>query len=437
VAASRISTPASDGGRFGHAVTAAPGRAGYSNHLVWLGEPEPDWMVPTLRQIPYAGASTLYLDLGSPGRFRHNLGVVNDFDEPVTLTVRWAHMELGEHEYFPPDMPERPAGAMQTLEVAPHSVRMVALEELFPPEVVGVWPPRIGVWGSRPAAVWMSMVDNLSGDATFVPYTSLHWGTDLVLAELHDVRNVVPVVAHAAGAWGTVWQTDVYGLDWLLHYYQPLAWLQPADPAGECGGAAATGEISQVLRGEVAQPPGAWPLDDAFWSTVVRDVARAFTPCAEEEDLHAAFELLSASWLTGWSRTYTTRPDGGTYGDMLPFYPEGGWPVQHFAGIEVGEAFRVNVGLYNGDHGHAITHRLSLYAADGTLAAERTLTLEPTASLQRRLEHLFGLAVGALPAGTYGLTVLPLDDPGHGVQGRSWAWVSLVDNATGDPTNWW
>ncbi len=39
--------------------------------------------------------------------------------------------------------------------------------------------------------------------------------------------------------------------------------------------------------------------------------------------------------------------------------------------------------------------------------------------------------------GTYGMTVLPLDDPEHGVKGRSWAWVSLVDNVTNDPTNWW
>jgi hypothetical protein len=47
------------------------------------------------------------------------------------------------------------------------------------------------------------------------------------------------------------------------------------------------------------------------------------------------------------------------------------------------------------------------------------------------------MEVGALPAGTYGLTVLPLDDREHGVKGRSWAYVSLVDSITGDPTNWW
>jgi hypothetical protein len=35
------------------------------------------------------------------------------------------------------------------------------------------------------------------------------------------------------------------------------------------------------------------------------------------------------------------------------------------------------------------------------------------------------------------MTVLPLDDPANDIKGWSWVWVSLVDNVTGDPTNWW
>ena len=35
------------------------------------------------------------------------------------------------------------------------------------------------------------------------------------------------------------------------------------------------------------------------------------------------------------------------------------------------------------------------------------ITLEPYASLQRRLEHLFRMEVGTLPAGTYGLHTIP------------------------------
>jgi hypothetical protein len=436
VAASRTFTAAEGGGTFGHAVTAAPGRAGYSNHLVYPGEPEPAWIsYPVGLNVP-AGSSTLYADRRVPGQFRHNLGVVNDFDQTVTLTLLWGFLEGGRN-YYPAYMALRPASAIQSVEVAPHSVRILALESLFPPEVAEVWPPRIAVWGSRPVALWTSMVDNLTGDATFVPYSAMHWGSDLYNHQILDVRAAAPVVAHTSGEGGTAWRTDLYGGDEQLAGYAAAAWLHPQDLAHDCNGAGLLGEVEAVLWPEVAQPPEAWEDRSTMWGTVYPDVARAFAPCASEQDLHAGFELLSATWLMGWTRTYTTRPDGGTYGEMLPLYPLGGWPVQHFAGVEVGERFRVNVGLFNGEHEHAITHRITLYAADGHQVAERTLTLQPLASFQRRLEHLFGLDVGSIPAGTYGMTVLPLDDPANGVKGRSWAWVSLVDNVTGDPTNWW
>ncbi len=84
-----------------------------------------------------------------------------------------------------------------------------------------------------------------------------------------------------------------------------------------------------------------------------------------------------------------------------------------------------------------MTHRLTLWSADGELAGTVELTLAP---LTRRIEPLaaiFGLAPGDLAAGTYGLTVLPLDDASTGAEGRSWTFVSLIDSQTNDPTNMW
>ncbi len=153
--------------------------------------------------------------------------------------------------------------------------------------------------------------------------------------------------------------------------------------------------------------------------------------------MRGALEVRTASWMAGYARTYTTRVDGGTYGEMLPFYPPYGFPVQHFAGLEISPRFRINVGLYNGDKEHAVVHRLTLYAGDGAKVAEREVTMPPRANLVERLEDLLGMARDSLPEGSYGLTVLPLDDTANGVQGRSWAFVSVVDNVTGDPTNWW
>jgi hypothetical protein len=126
------------------------------------------------------------------------------------------------------------------------------------------------------------------------------------------------------------------------------------------------------------------------------------------------------------SRTYTTRADGGTYGDILPLYPPRGWPSRHFAGIEVDSAFRVNVGLYNGSDATS-TLALRLFRADGTLHGETRVTLAPRESRQRGLPQLFS----AMADGIYGLSVVPLDGTG------CWPYVSLVDNVTGDPTNWW
>ena len=64
-------------------------------------------------------------------------------------------------------------------------------------------------------------------------------------------------------------------------------------------------------------------------------------------------------------------------------------------------------------------------------------TLGPLNSKLEPLERLLGLDRGSLEDGTYGLTVVPLDDAANGVEGRSWAYVTLVDNLTGDSTILW
>jgi hypothetical protein len=349
----------------------------------------------------------------------------------------------------------RPAGALQRVTAPPHGVRIVNLEGLFPREVRDGWPPRLAVYGDRPVLLWLSMVDNLTGDATFVPYTNLHFRTGS-----DDDRSAVPVIAHTAGREGTFWRTDLYGFQGNVYdafpwdedtYDRPVAFFHPSRRAVECRGAAVGGEIGAHLDGEVGMPLADWvstmtaggfpPSHELYakrgWRMVYPDAVRLFGECAGEESIIGGLEISTASWTSGYSRTYTTRADGGTYGGMLPLYPPGGWPVQHFAGIEVAEGFRINVGLFNGDHGHAIRHRLTLYAADGAEVATVELELGALRSRLEPLEELLGIAEGGLGEGTYGLTVMPLDDQEAGAEGRSWAYVSLVDDVTGDPTNWW
>ncbi len=433
------------GGRFGHAVPAVPGRVGYSNHIQYLrGEDlTPDGEL-NLMLSTAIDPSFLDLDLAEPGRFRANLGVVNDLDHEVRLRLVWGFAVLQEDAITR----TRPPGSVVEVVAPPHSVRIFPLLDLFSEEVVSSYPPRIAVAGDTPAVVWLSVVDNRTGDASFVPFTTFQLDSDSLVDRL-----VIPAVASAPGRNGSFWRTDVYAVRYVDGYWDGmLAGYRPGDPETACGGAAAqTGVVQQDVYGRLGTSPEAWaeryaeltghPLSipAASWAflSVYDDVVRRFRACQEETDTIGALEVAVGNWTAGWSRTYTTRPDGGTYGGMLPFYPPGGWPVQHFAGLEVNADQRVNVGLYNGIAEHPVTHRLLLYAADGALAAVREVTLEPHQHLQAPLAGMLALPPGSLADGLYGLTVIPLDDPEVGLEGRSWAYVSIVDNRTNDPVNLW
>lgn len=434
VAASRTSTPSSDeaeraaGGTMGQGVVAVPGRVGYSNHLLEVYTDDLEVFV--------GRPAVLILERREAGRFRHNLGMINDSDEPLTVTLGWGFTEVPISPPWPWESNKR------EVTVPPHGVAMVQLEGLFGGEVVNSLPALLAVTATRPAILFFSMVDNRTGDGTFVPFTHV------AMQGGEDTRFALPVVAHLPGEHGSAWKSDLY-LEVFdrgyrqspagpgFPYDQPKAYFHPSAPADDCGGAvAAGGELSGFLLGVAPFPLGQSPGAEA-WRSIFPDVLHQFSPCAGDTNVRGALELRVGSWMAGYARTYTTRADGGTYGEILPLYPEHGWPVQHFAGIEASEAFRVNLGLYNGDQDHAITHRLTLHAADGRQVAQREVMLQPWENDIRPLEVWLGLQPGQIPSGTYGMTVLPLDDPAHGVEGRSWAFVSLVDNVTNDPTNWW
>jgi hypothetical protein len=435
------------------------GRKSQRRHFFWVFSWLPGFLIilltsatgspnlPILQEAqlctPGLQTSHVDLDLRQPGRYRYNLGVTNDLDEPVSLRLLWGYADGREGDFY--DV--RPPETVVELAIPAHAVKLYSLEALFPSWVREQWAPRLGIVGDTPAAVWLSMVDNLTGDATFVPFTSFQYANDA-----EEDRLVIPAVAHLDGANGSRWQTDLFG----YRYYEfagdgVAAVYHPARPSSECGGAAPPDGIEQYLFGEVGmslevwadtlRSLGVWLWDDedaaGGFRSVIADVVRKLAPCAEEESSKGALEISSASWFAGFSRTYTTRADGGTYGSMLPLYPPGGWPAQPFAGLEVGPEQRVNVGLYGGVPDHAVVHRLLLYTADGALRAQRELAVEPYALVQQPLERLLGLETGSLAPGLYGLSVIPLDDPAAGVEGRSWAYVSLVDNATNDPVNFW
>ncbi len=435
VASARISTLSLDpteraqGGTMGQGVPAVPGRTGYTNHLTQFSDSD-----PSAGNVEYlvGRPATYILDHREAGRFRHNMGFANDSGEPVTVSLTWG-FSIGHDWPLPAGWPGE--GGRVDVTVAAHSVKQVNLESLFPAAIRSWMPAQIMVDSKQPVALWFSMVDNRTGDGIHVPYSLFFMLGD------ESTSVAVPAMAHAPGALGTVWRSDLYVAaaeeigHWSGSLDQIFTAFYPAWPTTSCGGAAAAGGIAKRLTG-VTPSPASYEIK-AGWRSVYPDVLHLYDQCASDEKLRGTVEVRSSSWMTGFGRTYTTRADGGTYGEMMPFYPPAGYPVQHFAGIELGPRFRVNLGLYNGNHEHPMTYRLTLHAGDGSTAGERTLTLAPGASLQERIEITFGKALDSFPAGSYGLTVVPLDDTANGVEGRCWAYLSMVDNVTGDPTNWW
>ncbi|HEX9460474.1 MAG TPA: hypothetical protein VGA84_15080 [Thermoanaerobaculia bacterium] len=368
---SRTFTDASDGGTYGQAVPAVPSTVGYSTH------PIPNASEPYLFAAAGSPGSSFVIDQRQPGRFRHNLGVVNDSATPLAVNLISA--------------------TKKSVSVPPHSVTTINIESLF----AGDLSPVVFVEADRAAPVWMSVVDNISEDATFVPFELFPLAGD------SSTEMAIPAVAATAGANGTSWRTDLFGILPRVALGSTTLATTHLDSASGC---TADANLSA----------------DGF--DVYSDVARKFGTCGTSGSGRGALRLAGTTWMAGYSRTYTTRVDGGTFGDMLPFYPAGGWPLQHFGGIETGGRFRINVGLYNGQS-TTTTNRLFLYDANGALVAQRDVDLASHASIQAPIASLMNVA--NLPAGLYGLSVVPLG------AGHSWAYVSLVDNISGDPTNLW
>jgi hypothetical protein len=370
---SRTFTDAPDGGTYGQAVPAVPSTIGYSTH------PRPRPSKNYITNSTDGPGSYFVLDGRQPGRFRHNLGVVNDSSKPLAVTI-----------------------TTKPVSVAPHSVATINVESLFNGNV----PAAISVEADRPAPVWMSVVDNISEDATFVPFELFPLDSDA------STEMAIPAVAATAGANGTSWRTDLFGiLPTVALGAAPLSLTAAVTHLDAAAGCTADRQL----------------LTEGLY--IFSDVARQFNSCTSDGgNVIGALRISGSTWMVGYSRTYTTRADGGTFGDMLPFYPPQGWPVQHFSGIEAGGRFRINAGLYNGQN-VTTTTRLLLYDENGALVAQRDIELASHVSLQAPIATL--LSIANLPVGLYGLSVIPLGD------GRSWAYVSLVDNITGDPTNLW
>jgi hypothetical protein len=240
-----------------------------------------------------------------------------------------------------------------------------------------------------PHFAWASVVDNATGDAIFIPPVAPAGET-----------LVIPAAAHAPGVGGAQWRTDleVVGDPFLPVEYR-LEWWPAAG-----GGAVSSVELS-------LSPGEAHRHEDVVATVLERHGAGAIAVVFTQGEA-----LVS-------SRTFVQAP-GGTYGQYVPRMPEAealapgvnGWLTPLRGGAE----FRSNIGLVNPDDDQ-VSVTVSILDTAGAVVAEFTREVPGRRLLQVN---------GALE----GLTVAePAAARVHVVEGRVFAWASVVDNASGDP----
>ncbi|MCU0303222.1 MAG: hypothetical protein MUC56_04070 [Thermoanaerobaculales bacterium] len=313
---------------------------------------------------------------GDPADLRTNLGLVNPGSDEVSLVVRVYDAEaevLGEHN-------ETLSGSswlqlnrvLETLGVAADAALAVVRQTS----------------ASGRFSAYASVVDERTGDPTFLGPTGVGRVSDPLW---------IPAVAHAVGAGGARWRTD-------LTLVNPGSGdlIVEIDLIGEDGPVAT--DVVHVPDGWVIRLPD-----------VVADALAA--------DGTGALRLTPRQGLVmATSRTFAATP-GGTYGQGIPGVPASTalatGEVAVLPGLRQDSRFRTNLGLVNIGEA-ALEATVVAHAADGETLATLSFTVAAASRLQ---------ANQPLPAGTAFATVSSAT-PGA----RLLAYASVVDRATDDPT---
>jgi hypothetical protein len=220
---------------------------------------------------------------------------------------------------------------------------------------------------------------------------------------------VIPAVANAGGAQGTFWTT-------ALTVFNPI-------------GSPRTVEAFYTPRGSdgttdyVAAGLELGASSSTTWENVVGTVFG--TSGAGSLEVRGGDIIVS-------SRTSTPGLEGGSYGQGIPPVAPyhvmriGGAQVQWAGGVVRSPAYRTNLGLCE-VWGEDAQVRVTLWGEDGSAAGTRTIDLPPFGNSQiNDLPHTLG-GLDQMENGMVELEIL-------GGDGRVGAYLSIVDNVTGDPT---
>lgn len=218
---------------------------------------------------------------------------------------------------------------------------------------------------------------------------------------------IVPAAAHAHGAFGTLWRTDVAAVNAGNEPAQLALTFVPVSGA-------------PVDRAAALLPAGTQEWDDVLCSLFDADPASSVSGSVRIESDRA----ISIS-----SRTFTEGADG-TLGGYLPAVTAADALTPGATGVLPqlcrGPDFRTNVGVTNlGETEAVVTVRLS--GEDGEALGDPLVVTVPPGGLSQ-VDDAFSASGAGDRA--FAFATVEAASPGAVV----WAYASVIDNRTGDPT---
>lgn len=319
--------------------------------------------------------------------FRTNVGIANPGSSPVTVLIKLLNA-AGAQVGSTRSLTATPGGWAQQYDIfsaAGAGMQAVACAT-------------VEVSGGR-AWAYASLIDSATGDPTTIP-------VQLLRASGAATQYFVPSVAHLPGAGGTLWRTDL-GLANRTPQTATLAltFRSSGNPL--------------VLTRELAAHSA------AEWGNVIESVL-GLPPSSRTS---GCLEVATTVPLALASRTYN-QTESGTFGQLYPAI-SGADALQPgqvglLPQLRKNASFRTNVGFVNlGDA--PVEVAFTLFDSTGTrLGSTKVMSAEPGAWVQ---QYDVFAAVGAGSRDVAYATV-EVSTPG----GRAWAYASVVDAATGDPT---
>jgi hypothetical protein len=230
-----------------------------------------------------------------------------------------------------------------------------------------------------------------------------------VVDPLSPVSIFVSSVAHSPGSGGTQWRTDLAVVNHsavassLTLSYLPYA-----------SGSAAVVRSATLAAGAAVE-----------WQDVMVSLFGVNTAASAK----GSIKIVTTAPVVASARTYN-QTSAGTFGQLYPGVPKGtGLTQGKFATIPQlakSTAFRTNIGVLNNGLVD-ITVTIKLFGEDGAQVGA-SLPLKVEVGRYMQVDDAFTAAGAGLRPLGYAMVTLQTSG------GQAWAYGSVVDNVTGDPT---